>query len=81
MQCVSRFRKSLSLAAILIAVPGMALANMPIFLVFAGVRITLWWTVLLAIAIKAAALHYRLWNETADPRYSVRTILPLSGQD
>ncbi|WP_135506873.1 hypothetical protein [Roseovarius aestuariivivens] len=37
-------------------IPAVALANVPIFFVFATVRVTLWWTVLVAIAIEAVVL-------------------------
>lgn len=43
---------------VFVALPTAVFANMPIFFVFAGVRITLWWTVLLAVAIEALALRY-----------------------
>ncbi|WP_212537429.1 hypothetical protein [Thetidibacter halocola] len=37
--------------------PSRALADVPIFFVFAWVRVALWWTILLAIGIEALALH------------------------
>lgn len=56
------------LAALLALLPTLALANIPIFFVFAGVRVTLWWTILLAIAVEAVALRYFFsltWRQAA----------------
>ncbi|SLN63679.1 hypothetical protein PEL8287_03482 [Roseovarius litorisediminis] len=48
----------LSVAFVLAVLPTALLANVPIFFVFAGVRVLLWWTIILAILIEAIVLWW-----------------------
>lgn len=66
---------AITLAAL--TVPGTALADVPMFLVIAMTRVTLWWTIPFVLAIEAAALKFIFglaWGKAATLSVMVNAI-------